>query len=109
MDSETKFNSFYEKGVKAFENQSFREALHFFTQIKKIKSTPEIEDYIKGCNEKIEEAKKASEASSTDDAANQNKKDDEECEKIINSHDYYQILGITKETSNDDIKKAYKK
>lgn len=109
MDSETKFNSFYEKGVKAFENQSFREALHFFTQIKKIKSTPEIEDYTKRCNEKIEEAKKASEASSTDDAANQNKKDDEECEKIINSHDYYQILGITKETSNDDIKKAYKK
>ena len=29
--------------------------------------------------------------------------------KIIKNNNYYEILGITKETSNDDIKKAYKK
>ena len=40
---------------------------------------------------------------------NQKNAEDEACEKIINNKDYYDILGITKETSNDDIKKAYKK
>ena len=40
---------------------------------------------------------------------NQKNAEDEACEKIINNKDYYDILGITKQTSNDDIKKAYKK
>jgi DnaJ-class molecular chaperone len=29
--------------------------------------------------------------------------------KIIKNNNYYEILGVTKETSNDDIKRAYKK
>ncbi len=34
---------------------------------------------------------------------------DRECEKIINKKDYYEILGVNKNSSEDDIRRAYKK
>jgi DnaJ-class molecular chaperone len=34
---------------------------------------------------------------------------DHDCEKIINKKDYYDILGIKKDATEDDIRKAYKK
>lgn len=35
--------------------------------------------------------------------------EDEACEKIIKNNNYYEILGVNKDTTNDDIKKSYKK
>ena len=34
---------------------------------------------------------------------------DKECEKIINSHDYYEILGVKNGATEEELKKAYKK
>lgn len=111
MDSEEKASSYYEKGIKSFENQSYREALHFFTESQKLKQTNEVQEYINKCKQKIEETKKEKENENNTESSQGEAKsnDDEECEKIIKSHDYYQILGITKEASPDEMKKAYKK
>ena len=35
--------------------------------------------------------------------------DDFECKKIINIKDYYEILGVKKNASEDEIRKSYKK
>ena len=55
MDSEEKASSYYEKGIKSFENQSYREAWHFFTESQKLKQTNEVQEYINKCKQKIEE------------------------------------------------------
>ena len=56
-----------------------------------------------------EEEKEKKEENGEKKEENQKNAEDEACEKIINNKDYYDILGITKQTSNDDIKRAYKK
>ena len=35
--------------------------------------------------------------------------DSEICKEILNSKDYYAILGVTKQATEDEIKKGYKK
>ena len=62
------------------------------------------EEKIKGIREKEKNEEKKE-----DNKENQKNAEDQACEKIINNKDYYDILGITKTTKNDDIKKAYKK
>ena len=112
LTNEERAKLLFERGQKGFENNNFLEALHYFKISNKLQKNFQTDEYIKKCEEKIKEMReKEKEESEKKEENNENQKnaEDEACEKIINNKDYYDILGITKQTSNDDIKKAYKK
>ena len=111
LTNEERSKLLFERGQKGFENNNFLEALHYFKLSNKLKKDFQTDEYIKKCEEKIKEIReKEKEEIKNEGEENKAKNnDDEACEKIINNKNYYEILGITKETSNDDIKKAYKK
>lgn len=102
--------SYFDKGKASFEKGNYHEALHFFKESQKTSPSSETSEYISKCEEKI----KSKETTSTDEASQSNttndiKNDNEECERIINNNNYYDILNINKDFTPDDIKKAYKK
>ena len=104
----------FERGQKSLENKNYLEALHYFKLSNKFQKNFQTDELIKQCEERIKEMRekeKEEESKQENGESQQNQKsaEDEACEKIINNKDYYDILGITKQTSNDDIKKAYKK
>jgi DnaJ family protein B protein 12 len=111
LTNEERAKLLLERGQKSFENNNFLEALHYFKISNKLLKNFQTDEYIKKCEEKIKEIreKEKEEEKKEENGENPKNEEDEACEKIINNKDYYDILGITKETSNDDIKKAYKK
>ena len=111
LTNEERAKLLFERGQKGFENNNFLEALHYFKISNKLLKNFQTDEYIKKCEEKIKEIREKEKEEENKEENNENKKsaEDEACEKIINNKDYYDILGITKQTSNDDIKKAYKK
>ena len=109
LTSEERSKLLLERGKKSMENNNYLEALHYFKLSNKFGKKFETDELIKNCEEKIRqmrEKEKEEEASKEQSGPNPQ---DEACEKIINNNNYYEILGVDKETSNDDIKKAYKK
>ena len=115
LTNEERAKLLFERGQKGFENNNFLEAMHYFKISNKLCKTFQTDEYIKKCEEKIKEMREKEkeeekkEQNGENSQQNQKSPEDEACEKIINNKDYYDILGITKQTSNDDIKKAYKK
>ena len=115
LTNEERAKLLFERGQKGFENNNFLEALHYFKISNKLVKNFKTDEYIKKCEEKIKEIrekeKEQEKKEENSEKKEENKKnaEDEACEKIINNKDYYDILGVTKQTSNDDIKRAYKK
>ena len=115
LTNEERAKLLFERGQKGFENNNFLEAMHYFKISNKLYKTFQTDEYIKKCEEKIKEMREKEkeeekkEQNGENSQQGQKSAEDEACEKIINNKDYYDILGITKQTSNDDIKKAYKK
>ena len=112
LTNEERAKLLFERGQKGFENNNFLEALHYFKLSNKLMKSPQTDEFIKKCEEKVKEIRekeKEEEQKNEQNGEKPKNTDDEACEKIINNKDYYDILGITKETSNDDIKRAYKK
>ena len=109
LTNEERSKLLFERGQKSLEDKNYLEALHYFKLSNKFQKQFQTDELIKQCQEKIKEIRekeKQEEASNTQAGPNPQ---DEACEKIIKNNNYYEILGVTKETSNDDIKKAYKK
>ena len=109
LTNEERAKLLLERGQKSLEDKNYLEALHYFKLSNKFQKQFQTDELIKQCQEKIKEIRekeKQEEASNTQAGPNPQ---DEACEKIIKNNNYYEILGVTKETSNDDIKKAYKK
>ena len=109
LTNEERAKLLLERGQKSLEEKNYLEALHYFKLSNKFQKQFQTDELIKQCQEKIKEIRekeKQEEASNTQAGPNPQ---DEACEKIIKNNNYYEILGVTKETSNDDIKKAYKK
>ena len=98
-----------ERGQKSLENNNYLEALHYFKLSNKFQKKFETDELIKQCEEKIKEIreKEKKEEESKENAGPN--PEDEACEKIIKNNNYYEILGVNKDTTNDDIKKSYKK
>ena len=98
-----------ERGQKNLENNNYLEALHYFKLSNKFQKKFETDELIKQCEEKIKEIreKEKKEEESKENAGPN--PEDEACEKIIKNNNYYEILGVNKDTTNDDIKKSYKK
>ena len=112
LTNEERAKLLFERGQKGYENNNFLEALHYFKLSNKLKKTPQTDEFIKKCEEKVKELRekeKEEEKKNEENGDKPKNSQDEACEKIINNKDYYDILGVTKETSNDDIKRAYKK
>ena len=116
LSNEERAKLLFERGLKGFENNNFLEALHYFKISNKLVKTFQTDEYIKKCEEKIKEIRekekeeeKKEEKEKGENQENKKSAEDEACENIINNKDYYNILGVTKETSNEDIKRAYKK
>ena len=109
LTNEERSKLLFERGKKSLENQNYLEALHYFKLSNKFQKNFQTDELIKQCEEKIKEMRekeKKEEESNKQEGPNP---EDEACEKIIKNNNYYEILGITKETPNDDIKRAYKK
>ena len=109
LTNEERAKLLLERGQKSLEDKNYLEALHYFKLSNKFQKQFQTDELIKQCQEKIKEIRekeKQEEASNTQAGPNPQ---DEACEKIIKNNNYYEIFGVTKETSNDDIKKAYKK
>ena len=112
LTNEERAKLLFERGQKGFENNNFLEALHYFKLSNKLQKTFQTDEYIKKCEEKIKEIRekeKEKEQKQEESGEKPKNTDDEACENIINNKDYYNLLGVTKETNNDDIKRAYKK
>ena len=112
LTNEERAKLLFERGQKGFENNNYLEALHYFKLSNKLVKSAQTDEFIKKCEEKVKEIRekeKEEEKKNEQNGEKPKNTDDEACEKIINNKDYYDILGITKETSNDDIKRAYKK
>jgi len=112
LTNEERAKLLFERGQKGFENNNYLEALHYFKLSNKLMKSAQTDEFIKKCEEKVKEIRekeKEEEKKNEQNGEKPKNSDDEACEKIINNKDYYDILGITKETSNDDIKRAYKK
>ena len=111
LTNEERAKLLFERGQKGFENNNFLEALHYFKLSNKLVKTFQTDEYIKKCEEKVKEIreKEKEEEKKQENGEKQKNTEDEACENIINNKDYYNLLGVTKETNNDDIKKAFKK
>ena len=109
LTNEERSKLLLERGQKSLENKNYLEALHYFKLSNKFQKSFQTDELIKKCEEIVKEMReKEKKEDSSKDESGPNPQD-EACEKIIKNNNYYEILGITKETSNDDIKKAYKK
>jgi DnaJ domain len=95
-------------------------ALKYFSQSYEINYDRKTETYIHQCRRLINKKKLQEEAAKTPDVTetpadngnnqnNQNQDQDKECSNIIDKKDYYEILGLTKDADENEIKKAYKK
>ena len=119
MDPESKSQHFFGKGINSFLNGNYDEALNFFTKSQTYKDSKDTREYIQKCKDKLTGKETSQEESQSQQQQNKSENEsnntsstnseDDECKSIINSHDYYQILGVGKDCTNDEIKKAYKK
>ena len=109
LTNEERSKLLLERGQKSLENKNYLEALHYFKLSNKFQKSFQTDELIKKCEEIVKEMReKEKKEESSKDETGPNPQD-EACEKIIKNNNYYEILGITKETPNDDIKRAYKK
>ena len=109
LTNEERSKLLFERGQKSLEDKNYLEALHYFKLSNKFQKNFQTDELIKKCEEIIKEMReKEKQEESTNEQTGPNPQD-EACEKIITNNNYYEILGVTKETSNDDIKRAYKK
>jgi preprotein translocase subunit Sec63 len=57
----------------------------------------------------IQSCKKRLKKEETNTETNGNSEQDKECEELLKKKDYYEILAVNKEATEDEIKRAYKK
>jgi DnaJ family protein B protein 12 len=109
LTNEERSKLLLERGQKSLENKNYLEALHYFKLSNKFQKNFQTDELIKQCEERIKEMREKEKKEEKSNEQNGPNPEDEACEKIIKNNNYYEILGITKETPNDDIKRAYKK
>lgn len=116
-----------EKGINELNNNNFKEvykslnqALINFTESYEIKHDNSTEAYIHKCRKFLNQERLKQEASKTPDIddtptnfqslnSNSNINADKDCQDVIEKKDYYEILGVSKEADEMEIKRAYKK
>ena len=92
--------------------------MNLFTQSYQLNSERKTETYIHQCRRLLNKQKLSEEAAknktetptpNAEDTPNPVIDQDKECQNILNLKDYYDILGIPKNSDENDIKRAYKK
>ena len=109
LTSEERSKLLLERGKKSLENKNYLEALHYFKLSNKFQKNFITDGLIKECEEKIKEMREKEKKEEEKKEEKGPNPEDEICENIIKNNNYYEILGVNKETPIEDIKKAYKK
>lgn len=88
--------------------------MKYFEESRKYLKDGSADIFIANCKRKLKSVGKNEEKK--EEPATENKTDqqvdpekDAECEEIIKKKDYYDILGVSKESTDEEVKRAYKK
>jgi DnaJ-domain-containing protein 1 len=94
------------KTTKKYKYLINRKALKYFEESHKTYKEEATDVYINSCKKKLN---LNNETKSPTGDVKRNAEQDKECEVILKKKDYYDILDLTKEATEDEIKKAYRK
>ena len=91
----------------------YKKALKFFEESRKFYNEESTEVYISSCKKKLRASKNVDEATNangnnTEDTKG-NPEQDRECEEVLKKKDYYEIMGLKRDATEEEIKRAYKK
>ena len=98
----------FNKAISFFNENLYSMALYYFVPSKNITNEEIVDDYIKKCNERIKERNNSN---TSRHYLNPNERLEEErtINRILQSSDYHEILGLKNNASKDQIIEAYKK
>ena len=107
-EEEKKKDILFNKAVTFFNENLYNISLYYFRPSINITNEEIVEDYIKKCNEHIKEINNSN---TNKQFLNPKEKMEEESiiNRILQSNDHYQILGVNKNASKEEIIDAYKK
>lgn len=118
MSEKERESELFIKGMQCYQDKNYQEALKYFLACAKINSNDTTTLYIESCKKRLMNSQSQSQngSSTKSNYSNGNSNgsttylsEEVECEKIINNKNYYDLLKVTKKSSIQEIKKAYKK
>ena len=88
--------------------------MKYFEESRKFLKDGSAEIFIANCKRKLKNINKSEEKKEASTIENKQEQTvdpekDAECEEIIKKKDYYEILGVTKESTEEEVKRSYKK
>ena len=107
-EEEKQKEELFNKGISFFNENLYSMSLYYFIPSKTINNEDIVDNYIKKCNENIKERQNSN---ASKQFLNPKDRQDEETaiNRILQSDDNYEILGIPKNATNEQVIEAYKK
>ena len=107
-EEEKEKEELFNKGISFFNENLYKMALYYFIPSKTINNDEIVDNYVKKCNENIKERENINKSKQF---LNPKEREDEEkrINFILQSDNNYEILGLQKNSTNEQVTEAYKK